>query len=383
MHAMTDSKETGDNLIPLYNYDPSKMQPVEFIVDGFLSTGVTLIAGSPGVGKTTALVSMACVVAGLMHAAESDGITATLNRRIYYVTEDAPQVARILFGMKKRGMICGTDAEIRDWFRIVNAERRPPKEVAMMIEAMRNEGTVESSEELRRYKCEPLAVLDTSNATLDLDNENDNAQAGRAIAAIKEVLGNGSLWIVGHTSKGLKRAELKDLSFRGAGAFEGDCHAVSYIFQDGDGAKSVRYWALGKHRYEAEYGEVRIDGESDFVKVETPWGIDQVCWYRIGLLSKSSIDQRDQEKKAAADKRKAKELDQTKIEILDLFKISEGDPVEMNITEIKDRISKAGAHISEAVDALVKSGALHSTIGPRNSKILSLNPTAVQQPTKE
>jgi AAA domain len=378
---MTDAKENGDNLIPLYSYDPSSMRPVEFIVDGFLSTGVTLIAGSPGVGKTTALVSMACIVAGLMTAHEAGGIKATLPRRVYYVTEDAPQVARILFGMKACGMICGTDAEIKDWFRIVNAVRRSPEEIAKMIEAMREEGTVESPEELRRYKCEPLSVLDTSNATLDLDNENDNSQAGRAIAAIKGVLGNASIWLVGHTSKSLKRADLKDLSFRGAGAFEGDCHAVSYIFQDGEGPKSIRYWALGKHRYEAEYGEVRIDGKADFVKVETPWGIDQLCWYRIGYLSKSSLDQRNQEKKAAIEKRESEELDQTKLEILDLFKTSESDPVTLIRAEIKDRITKSGAHTVAAINALVKSCALVESQGKGRAKILSLNPNAAQQPT--
>lgn len=375
---MNDAKEKGDNLIPLYSYDPSSMRPVEFIVDGFLSTGVTLIAGSPGVGKTTALVSMACIVAGLMTAHEADGIKATLPRRVYYVTEDAPQVARILYGMKANGMICGTDAEIKDWFRIVNAVRRSSEEIAMMIEAMRNEGTVESPEELRCYKCEPLTVLDTSNATLDLDNENDNSQASRAIAAIKEALGNASIWIVGHTSKSLKRADLKDLSFRGAGAFEGDCHAVSYIFQDGEGAKSVRYWALGKHRYEAEYGEVRIDGKADFVKVETPWGIDQLCWYRIGYLSKSSVDQRAQEKKVAIDKRAAEDIEQTKLEVMDLFSTSANEPVTLKRADVRERVFGGGLRVVAAINALVKDGTLLETNGARGAKILSLNPKAAQ-----
>ena len=284
-----------EDLLPEYQYSCELMKPVEFVIDGFISNRLTLIAGAPGVGKSTALVSMASIAAGIM---KPEGLSAELNRKIFYVTEDAEQIERILYGMRAQRLTVFSQSEIQNCFKIIHARRRPAQEIAQMISLARSIGVTEHSS---GFAVEPLIVLDTANATLDLDNENDNSEAGKAIAAIKESLGGAALWIVGHTAKAIKRADLANLSFRGAGAFEGDCHATCYLFSDEAAGKDVRFLALGKHRYVSSYQEVQIDTVLGKVQVATQWGTNQVCWYCVGIPKRSSAQKREELKKASKD----------------------------------------------------------------------------------
>jgi hypothetical protein len=283
------------DLLPEYQYSCELMKPVEFVIDGFISNRLTLIAGAPGVGKSTALVSMAAVAAGIM---KPEGLSAELNRKVFYVTEDAEQIERILYGMRAQRLTELSQGQIQESFKIIHARRRSAQEIAQMISLARSIGVTEHSS---GFAIEPLIVLDTANATLDLDNENDNSEAGKAIAAIKESLGSAALWIVGHTAKAIKRAELASLSFRGAGAFEGDCHATCYLFSDEAAGSDVRFLALGKHRYVSSYQEVQINTVLGKVQVATKWGTSQDCWYCVGIPNRSSAQKREELKQASKD----------------------------------------------------------------------------------
>lgn len=278
-------------LLSEYQYSTTTPKPVEYVLDGFIANKLTLIAGAPGVGKSTALVSLAAIVAGLMKA---EGIASELNRQVFYVTEDTEQVERILYGMRAQHLISVAECEVAKHFKIIHANRRPAEQVAQMIERARSIGI---NQHKSGYAIEPLIVLDTANATLDLDNENDNAEAGKAIAAIKQSMGNAAIWIVGHTSKPLKRADLANLSFRGASAFEGDTNAASYLFKDESSNADTTYLALGKHRYVSDYQEVQINATGGSVAIQTPWGTEQVCRYRVGIPSRSSAKHREDAKK--------------------------------------------------------------------------------------
>lgn len=281
-----------ENLLPSYQYSTITPKPVEYVLDGFIANKLTLIAGAPGVGKSTALVSLAAIVAGIMKA---EGIDSELKRQVFYVTEDTEQVERMLYGMRAQRLVSEDEGEVAKRFRIIHAHRRPAAQVAQLIELARSIGMKKHES---GYAIEPLIVLDTANATLDLDNENDNAEAGKAIAAIKQSMGNAAIWIVGHTSKPLKRADLANLSFRGASAFEGDTNAASYLFKDESNNADTTYLALGKHRYVSDYQEVQINAIGGSVTIPTPWGSEQVCRYRVGLPSRSSAKQREQTRQA-------------------------------------------------------------------------------------
>ena len=259
-----DEPVSTEDLLPEYHYSTKTIKPVEYVLDGFIGTKMTLIAGAPGRGKSTAMVSLAAIAAGIM---TTDVVTAELQRRVYYVTEDAEQVERILYGMIQKGFVTAPDYEIEEKFKIIHARRRSADEVAAMITMARNKGVTQHHS---GYSVEPLVVLDTANATLDLDNENDNSQTGKFISAIKESLGKAALWIVGHTAKSIARADLDSLSFRGASAFEGDCNAVCYLFTDEKIREKPRILALGKHRFVSTYKEIEISPRYGDVKIATP-----------------------------------------------------------------------------------------------------------------
>lgn len=335
------------NLLAEYDYSSETIKPVEFVIDGFISNRLTLIAGAPGVGKSTCLVSMAAIAAGIMF---TEGITAELSRTVFYVTEDAEQIERILYGMRAQKLTTLTHEQIKEKFKIIHARRRPAHEISQMIKAVRFRGITKHES---GYAVEPLIVLDTSNATLDMDNENDNSEAGKAISAIKESLGNAALWIVGHTAKAIKRADLESLSFRGAGAFEGDCHATCYLFQDEQAGKNIRFLALGKHRYVSSYQEMKIDTVLGKALVSTAWGSVQDCWYCVGIPQCSSATQREQLKQTARDDAVSRNEQKLKKQIIRTIwnRVQKGEVI--NRSGVKRLMSGKGETLSRLITELI------------------------------
>jgi len=337
-------------LLPEYLYDVTNIKPVEYVIDGYFSNKLTLIAGAPGVGKSTALVSLAAIVAGIV---KSDDITAELQRKIFYVTEDAEQIERILFGLRHQCLTTWTQEQIAEKFKIINARRRPAAEIASMVQAARYTGMTQHKS---GYEIQPLIILDTSNATIDLENENDNSEAGKAIAAIKQAIDDAALWIVGHTAKAINRADLKSLSFRGASAFEGDANATSYLFQDEAAGKNVRFLALGKRRFTAEFDEIRIDVTTGSMEAVTPWGTTQKTFYSVGRLSRSSAEVRQELTKVARDEGLA-EQKQKMLERIAYSVANEnaaGEP--LNRERLKKMIGGNGKMVSDLVAEMIFDG---------------------------
>ena len=152
------------------------------------------------------------------------GLTVELRRKVVYVCEEPTQVERVLYGLKKHAS-GAKPKELREWFKVMPSRRLSPDKLgALIAEIVRTHTVI-----FNGYPVAPLIVLDTSNATIDLDNENDNAEVGRAIAAIKQNLGTGACWLVAHTPKALQRAEASELMARGAGAFTGDANWTAII----------------------------------------------------------------------------------------------------------------------------------------------------------
>lgn len=339
------------SIFDIYDYSIEKPKPIEFCIDGFIADGITIIAGAPGVGKTTILVALAATVAHLTNG----GIEhPALRRPAIYVTEDKRQVERELYAMKQRGLINAPHDEIKQWFRIVSAVRKAPEQIAHMIENAISEFTTEHES---GYLVKPLTVLDTISANIDLDSENDNAEVGRAIAYIKESNDGAPLWLTAHTPKALKREDLSNLSVRGAGAFEGDANAVAYIFEDT--AQNVRYMALGKHRFEADYKEIEFQTESFNEAVPCPWGGYQSLWYRCGLPTKSSKAKRDENAKAAQEAYQIDRMAEIKERITKRLQSVEGGS--MNKTKLRERLGIRATDVNQAVGEMVDSGLLIET----------------------
>lgn len=361
-----------------YSYSTTILKPIEFVIDGFISNLITVIAGHPGAGKTNLLAILACVAAGLVQY-DAGGVKATLRRKVAYVTEDPGQVERILYGLRRKGFITATENEVQEWFEIIPARRADPEQLANFIQNLCDDKSVDLGESFKHYQTRPLIVLDTSNATLDLDDENNNSAAGRAIASAKAALGSGALWIVAHTSKVASREDVALMSARGAGAFEGDANGVAYILS----VENQRFLCLGKHRYEADFVEARFDSHADFETIQTPWGHEQKVWYRYGTILPSEIGEREKLKNAAKDKAAA----EAKVELrgrihgalLDAYR--EGQKIKKS--ELKRIVGGNASTAGKEIETMIEEGLIVAESGEKNSQNLSIPSPNWSKPCSE
>lgn len=280
-------------LLSEYNYNIDEATPTEFIIDGFIAAGIFLIAGYPGVGKTSFIVSLATQIAHLNK--EVTPFRPIIRRKIVYVTEDPEQVARILRGIKLYGDLDYDSDSVRDWFRIIPARRVAPRALGETLKHVKRHITEHVYED-KTFSAKPLVILDTTNATIDLESENDNAEVGKAVAAIREGLAGIPCWLVTHTSKAVKRGEFDDLTARGASAWEGDTQGNAFLFKDEDAPDNERFMRLGKRRFVARYQELKAVSVVHSEDVDTPWGPPQNISYMINLISSSSLEEREENK---------------------------------------------------------------------------------------
>lgn len=232
------------------NYDMGNIPAQEYVLDGLIQSGVVLIAGSAGAGKTTQLVPIATRIAHLCDP--EDALKPLLRRKVVWVSEDPRQVMRILRSMKESGHLGGkSDAEVSEWFKIVSAARLAPEIVAQVAPIYESMAVDNVSADGVVYETNPLVVFDTTNASFDLENESDNSEVGRAMATLKNRFSTMPLWLVAHLAKALKRADVADFSARGAGAWEADANQVVYIIKEDDGKRWMEIESA-KHRFMAK-----------------------------------------------------------------------------------------------------------------------------------
>lgn len=346
-------------------YDLSVLKPVEFVIDGFISNKITVIAGAPGVGKTSLLVPLAFHAAHLCDP-ESE-IKPILRRRVIYVTEDADQVERIIYGICKHESLKEPSEGYRYWFRIENARRKAGEDIADFIAKIRNECSISLGTQHNNYIVEPLIVLDTSNATIDLDNENDNAEAGKVIASIKSALGRSAIWLVAHTSKVTSKSDVENMSARGAGAFEGDANAVAYLLD----IEGSRFLSLGKRRFEADYTDMRFDSYANSENVLTPWGKMQTVKYRYGIPYISSAAERIEVKEFGEKASKIATKSKLRQKVLETL-ANDGDLCKSKLLE---RVQGKKTIFLEVIEDLMAQGLVSQYKGARNADVLHvINP---------
>lgn len=242
---------TGKVKHPLAQFVDWDLKPkaVRWVIPGFIGHGVTVIAGSHGVGKTTTMLPLSMVAAGL-HAA-GDQLAPRHWRHVVYIVEDVEQAQRILAGMVCKSNLGLDENAVRDRLHIVEARRLQPTYVAKVgaIYCEQFTRTVDGVNIL------PLVVLDTKSAVLELEDESSNSEASAAMAALKQGFEGLPVWIIGHVSKQIKgRTEVAELSMRGASAYEADANQVLYLVDE----KGQRYLARGKTRFEAKWPELLI-----------------------------------------------------------------------------------------------------------------------------
>ena len=230
------------------DYSLTRLEPIRYLVDGFLAHSLFVMAGQPGVGKTSALIALAMVQAGF--SIEGCELKTRKKRKTIFVTEDSDQIVRSLFAYGKHfgidpSMLC-------QMIVIIDARRSDVKDILKLAQNC-DKHTLDGQR--------PWLVLDTANATLDLDDENDNAKVGQYLSSIKATLFvqmGVPVCITAHTNKTISRQD-SDAQARGASAFTGDATLTGILFLDND---NQRYMKLTKTRYEPTFREIRFDSQT-------------------------------------------------------------------------------------------------------------------------
>jgi hypothetical protein len=354
--------KAGDGTHPLARFldsERDELEPEEFVLDGILCAGITLAAGSVGVGKTTQIVPLVARVAWLCRP--DDPLRPILRRRVIYITEDAKQVTRIIASMRASGELDGiSKEEVNDWFRIVKSVRMKADEIVNvagyykeLIHTNHNPATGIS------FDASPLVVVDTSNSTIDLEDENSNAEVGKTIATMKEKLDCPELIVV-HLSKALKRADVRDVSARGANAWEGDVNQVVYLVKaddknDDDDGRWLEV-SGAKHRFVSSVDGIGFRGQFSYIMGKDVLGNDRRETLRHSVPTIFATGEKRQAIEMAKQaEQRAKDSD-LRDRIMESIRDTLRDNPYATVSSIKGDVEGNNAAISKAVKDLEKAG---------------------------
>lgn len=244
-----------------------ELRATEFILDGLIQAGVVVIAAYAGAGKTTGIIALVMRVTGLI---VGDEFEPSIKRKAIIFTEHADQIEEILYAMVLANVVPYSYQEVRKMITLVNSKRMSIDEISECAQAISENYNFENYRNNKKYEAKPWVILDTSNANLDFENENDSQSVGKIIATVKTeffIQRKIPITIITHTAKALKYDDTKSLSARGSGAIEGDCHQVIYLLVIGDGPDAPRAFSIcdGKHRFFCKSDFIRLIPFSEMV----------------------------------------------------------------------------------------------------------------------
>jgi RecA-family ATPase len=220
------------------------LEPIDYLIEGFFAHSFGVIAGQPGVGKTTAMLAVALIAAGFKIG--DAGLKAEARRKIIYVSEDTAQVRRSLYAYAKYMNL--DRQELQNYFVLVESIRSTADQVLELAHLV-VEHTINNER--------PWLIIDTANATLDIENENDNSQVGAFMAALKQTIHTQlktCITIITHTAKTMANTDDSAMA-RGASAYTGDATLTAVLFMD---EEKNRFLRLGKIRYEPPFREIML-----------------------------------------------------------------------------------------------------------------------------
>jgi hypothetical protein len=216
------------------------------------------------------------------------------------------------------------------------------------------------------FLVQPVIVLDTTSANLDLENESDNSEVGAAMAELKQELPGVPLVLVGHTPKAVIKSDLSDITFRGAGAWEADAVATYFLVHDPD--TGFRFLAIRKARFSPTYSEINFGHRGGQEVIPTPWGAPQLKTYLHGVPSSTNGEERRAAQEAAREEVKERRREfglsdrQTKI----LAEVSSATAAHAPITktQLRERVGGKRELITQALNRLLETGRLKVVLPP-------------------
>ena len=331
-------------------------KPPRWVIPGLIGHGVTVISGSPNVGKTTALLPLAMTTAGL----HGDELMPRQWRHVVYVTEDLEQCQRILAGIAGHSKLGINFDLVRERIHVVNAVRLDPEFVAQAGTTYREQftRTVDGVDVL------PLVVLDTKSAVLALGNENDNAEASRMMAALKQGFVGLPVWLVGHVAKAnFTRADLSSLTSRGASAIEGDANQTMFLIREGES----RYLILGKARFEPRWRELEITSYTAQASAKDEFGNFETVFMRWGIAAPAQQSRKEAAEQAAEQLRQKNEST-LRQEVRDAVETAWLTGIPLNRGAVKAKIYRKSADVGAAIENLLSERWLHEVTVPAKER---------------
>jgi len=267
----------------------------EYVIDNLLGAATSVVAGERGLGKTSTLVPLLLCCTGLLN---NYPLTSTIRRKVVYIAEDAGQVHRIISAMREDGMITASREEFHKWFKLVAAKRMQAEEIVKAVSAYKDLCTPNDKLDGGVYNAPPVVCIDTTNATIDLENISDNAEVSKAVATLRQAFHPIPLVLVGHVTKA-SRTDAKLVSFIGAGAWEADTQQTLYLVLE----DKERYLVMGKKRFEPEVTEYQIESYVASFDAQDKLGntVEIKCYYGIprATTAEAKADAKEERSKEA------------------------------------------------------------------------------------
>jgi hypothetical protein len=260
-----------------------------------------VVAGAPGVGKTTLIVPMALATAHLCPVDYE--LKPSVRRNVIIITESVVQVQRVIYSLHSWGFTGMRASDFDERVRVISAHRLDPKVVSQVADEDK-EWTVENEKaDGTIYNALPLVVFDTANAVFDLENENDNAEVGRAMAYVKQSFSAFPIIIVSHTAKMLGSGDSEYLGPRGASAWTGDAQGVYTVFKDGEEHDAPRILKATKVRFPTEFPEMVFELINNKETHKDVLGYDKDIWFNHAVARPLKHGERIQYKEEQKEQR--------------------------------------------------------------------------------
>lgn len=329
-----------------------------YVILNFIGYGLVIIAGIHGVGKTTAVLPLSMVAAGLHR--QGDPLAPKHWRHVVYIAEDVEQARRILAGIVTFGGL-GLDADtVRERLHIVEARRLEPAYVAEVATVYREQfaRTVDGVELL------PLVVIDTKSAVFSMEDENSNSEASAIVALLKQSFENLPVWIVGHVAKAnLTRSDVAGLTLRGASAIEADANQVLYLVKEGE----QRFLVRGKTRFEAAWPELRIESKTATTTACDEFGGMQPLTLRWGIAFPPEQSRKAAQEQAQEAQREA-ETTALRDEVQDVIEVAWQAGFPLNREGVKARVKRNRQEVTDAIENLLNESWLHEVVIPTKER---------------
>ena len=249
------------------------IKPLEWIMNDYMSTGINVLAGSPGVGKTTLVIPLALSVAHIYPVDYQ--LIPSIRRNVIIISEAVQQVQRIIYSVATFGNT-GAREEDFDSVKVIPARRLKADIVVQVADEYKEWTYPNEMADGGTFHAAPLVVFDTANAVFDAE-ENDNSEVGRIMAALKTNFSDMPVIIIAHTAKALGSGESDMLSPRGASAWTGDAQGVYTMFKDE--VTEDRILQTTKVRFPTDYNELTFTLVSNSEHHKDVLGYDDILYF--------------------------------------------------------------------------------------------------------